>query len=116
MVDGKKFANFVEQTLAIKGISKGEFYNAVGISATALYGWKRGAEPKQETVEAVERFLGVSVSAFDNPQGDTEVEEILEWIREDFSHRALFNSAKGLTAEQAYAVASFIEKLKAGDT
>ena len=46
---------------------------------------------------------------------DAETAEVLQWIREDFAHRALFESAKGLTKEQAYAAASFIERLKAGE-
>ena len=35
---GEKLARIVEQLLAERGISKGTFYSAVGISATTLYG------------------------------------------------------------------------------
>lgn len=48
-VDGKVFAKLIESALAEKGIKKGDFYEAVGISATAMYGWKNGAVPKKET-------------------------------------------------------------------
>ena len=42
-MDGVEFARIIETELANRGIKKGEFYNATGISATAMYGWKRGS-------------------------------------------------------------------------
>jgi len=113
---GEQLARIVEQLLAERGISKGTFYSDVGITATALYGWKRGAEPKPETIAAIEKYFGVDLKSFEKSDMDDETAEVLQWIREDFAHRALFESAKGLTKEQAYAAASFIERLKAGET
>ena len=113
---GEQLAQIVEQLLAERGISKGTFYSDVGITATALYGWKRGAEPKPETIAAIEKYFGVDLKSFEKSDMDDETAEVLQWIREDFAHRALFESAKGLTKEQAYAAASFIERLKAGET
>lgn len=113
---GMTLAKTVEAELKRQGISKGDFYNAVGISATAMYGWKRGAEPKKETIKSIEKYLNISLSDIEKSDRSSETDEVLQWLREDFSHRALFESAKGLTKEQAYAAASFIEKLKAGET
>ena len=45
-MDGKTFADIIEAELYKRKISKGEFYDAVGITAAALWGWKRGATPK----------------------------------------------------------------------
>ena len=115
-MEGEQLARIVEQLLAERGISKGTFYSDVGITATALYGWKRGAEPKPETIAAIEKYFGVDLKSFEKSDMDDETAEVLQWIREDFAHRALFESAKGLTKEQAYAAASFIERLKAGET
>ena len=63
-MDGKVFAKLIETALAEKGIKKGDFYEAVGISATAMYGWKNGAIPKPETVEAVEKYLDLELFPF----------------------------------------------------
>lgn len=60
-MDGKVFAQLIERALLEKGIKKGDFYEAVGITATAMYGWKNGAVPKQETVEAVEKYLDLEL-------------------------------------------------------
>lgn len=49
-MNGMTLAKAVEEELKRQGISKGDFYKAVGISATAMYGWKRGAESKKETI------------------------------------------------------------------
>lgn len=114
-MDGRELVKFLDVELKQRGIPKGEFYAAIGISATAYYGWRNGAVPKAETVEAIEKYLNVDLTTIEKSE-NSETDEVLQWIREDFSHRALFESAKGLTKEQAYAAASFIEKLKAGET
>lgn len=54
---GEQLARIVEQLLAERGIGKGAFYSAVGISATALYGWKRGAEPKRNSKTWYNRIM-----------------------------------------------------------
>lgn len=125
---GEQFAKAIEQLLAERDISKGEFYDAVGISATAMYGWKRGAKPKQENIEAVEKFFGVSLddkaektwesnakNAEKTWDFDQETMEILQMIKDEYAYKSLFRSAKGLSAADIYAAASLIEKLKAGE-
>ncbi len=72
--------------------------------------------PKPERIKQIEKCLGISFADYEKSEMDYETAEVLQWIREDFAHRALFESAKGLTKEQAYAAASFIERLKAGET
>lgn len=86
-----------------RGIAKGEFYKAIGISATALYGWKRGAEPKRETIEAVEKYFGISLN-------DIEKSDPREELRDDL--RALLHSASDLPRSSVYALISQIEKMK----
>ena len=114
-MDGRELVKFLDVELKRRKIPKGEFYAAIGITATAYYGWKNGAVPKAETVEAIEKYLDVDLSPLEKSDIDGKTAEVLQWIREDFAHRALFESAKGLTKEQAYAAASFIERLKAGE-
>lgn len=114
-MQGEQFAKIVEQLLAERGIQKGEFYAAVGISATALYGWKRGAEPKRETVENIEKYFGISLNDIEKSEMDDETAQILQNIRERYDYRAVCKSAIGLSPSQAFEVAAFIERLKEGN-
>lgn len=102
-MDGREFARIVEQELAARGIKKGDFYNKVGISATALYGWKRGAVPSAETIAAVEDFFGISLSDYE--KGDE-----LEHLRDDL--RILLKSASDLPPSSVYKLISQIEEEK----
>ena len=102
-VDGKVFAKLIESALAEKGIKKGDFYDAVGISATAMYGWKNGAVPKKETVEAVEKYLDLELFPY-------EKSDPREDLRDDL--RILLNSASDLPPSSVYALISQIEKMK----
>lgn len=100
-------ARIVAQLLAERGISKGEFYSAVGISATAFYGWKRGAEPKPDTIAAIEKYFGISLN-------DVEKSDQREELRDDL--RILLHSARELPPSSVYALISQIEKLKEDST
>ena len=102
-VDGKVFAKLIESALAEKGIKKGDFYDAVGISATAMYGWKNGSVPKKETVEAVEKYLDLELFPY-------EKSDPREELRDDL--RILLRSAKDLPPSSVYALIAQIEKEK----
>lgn len=102
-MNGREFARIIEKVLAEKNIRKGDFYDAVGVSATAMYGWRNGAMPKKETVEAIEKYLGINLS-------DIEKSEQLEELRSDL--RILLNSAKDLPPSSVYALIAQIEKEK----
>lgn len=53
----------IDQILAVKRIGKYQFYADVGISAAAYAQWKRGKnKPRMDNLEAIARYLGVSVS------------------------------------------------------
>lgn len=115
-MDGKTLTKIVDVLLEERGISRLELCQSIGITSAAYSAWRNGINPKPERIAQIEKFFGVNLSDYEKPETDAETAEVLQWLREDFSHRALFNSAKDLTAEQAYAAASFIEKLKAGET
>ena len=83
-MDGIEFARIIEMELANRGIKKGDFYNDTGISATAMYGWKRGSTPSMESVTAVENYLGVKfsdVSKIETTGMDANLAELLDSIR-----------------------------------
>ena len=102
-------AKTVEAELKRQGISKGDFYNAIGISATAMYGWKRGAEPKKETIKAIEKYLNISLSDIEKSE---EPDELREMLRDRQDLRILLHSAKDVPASSVYALISQIEKMK----
>lgn len=115
MSEGKIFAEAVEIELKKQGKTKGEFYDAVGVTATALYGWKNGAIPKKDTVIAVQRYLGpqfmqtLKAVSFQEDKNDDDVRELLR-SREDL--RILLNSAKDVPASSVFALISQLEKMK----
>jgi len=96
-------ARVVEEELRRQGRSKGDFYNAVGISATAMYGWKRGAMPKKETIQAIEKYLNINLS-------DAEKSDPREELREDL--RILLHSASDLPPSSVYELIAEIHKRK----
>ena len=102
-MDGKTFAAIIERELLDKGISKGTFYDAVGITAAAMWGWKNGSTPKDSTVVAIEKYLNISFA-------DYEKSEQLEELRDDL--RILLRSAKDLPPSSVYSLIAQIEKEK----
>lgn len=102
-MDGEAFVRRIEQELGARGITKGEFYNAVGISATAMYGWRRGAEPKRESVEAVEKYFGISFSDVEKCDPREELRDV---------DRILLNSVADLPPSSVYALIAQVEKMK----
>jgi predicted transcriptional regulator len=107
---GEQLARIVEQLLAERGISKGAFYSAVGISATALYGWKRGAEPRPETVAAIEKYFGIDLKSFEKSDVDDETAELLQSIRERQDLRILLHSARDVPPSSVYQLVAQLEK------
>lgn len=111
-MDGTDFARAVEVELKKRGISKSEFYEAVGVTATAMYGWKRGAEPKKETVQAAEDFLGVSfadVSKNETTGMDADTAELLEYIRNRPDLAVLLRSANDVPPSSVYSLVAQLE-------
>ena len=107
---GKDFAVFVEKTLAEKGIKKGDFYDATGISPTAMYGWKNGSMPKAETIALVENYLGAQ---FGSPvQMDDETAELLDAIRSRSDLGVLLRSARDVPPSSVYSLVAQLEREK----
>lgn len=109
---GEFFAETIERELSSRKISKGTFYEACGISATAMYGWKRGAEPKRETIKVVEDYLGIDFSAYTSDKLDSETADLLQGIRDRQDLRILMRSAQDLPASSVYELIAKIERMK----
>lgn len=106
-MDGKTLTRIVDQILAERGISRIELCNAIGISSASYTGWKKGSQPREDKVIAIEKFLGVKLI-------DYEKSETLETLRDDL--RILLRSANDLPASSVYALISQIEKMKEDST
>lgn len=115
-MDGKVFAKLIEQALTEKGIKKGDFYDAVGISATAMYGWKNGAVPKRETVETIEKYLDLELFPYERAEPQDESTQLREMLRDRQDLRILLNSAKDVPPSSVYALIAQLEKLKEDST
>lgn len=117
-MDGRTLTQIVDKILVERGISRSDFCKAIGISSASYSGWKNGSQPRDDKIIAIENYLEVDLSHYEknlNKNIQTDAEEILDWIMSDYSHRALFESARDLTRSEALTAASFIEKLKAGE-
>ena len=112
-MDGKSFANIVEAELLNQGMSKGAFYEAIGLTPAAMWGWKNGATPKHETIKAAERVLGISFDHYEkSDKYDPETIELLDAIRNRQDIRLLVKSVLELPPSFVYGYLSQIEKKK----
>ena len=114
-MNGKLLTEIIKNRLDEMGMSVAEFCQKIGISQSAFSQWKNGRMPKPERQQKIEEILGINLADYEPSSPEDEIAEMLEWIRSDFSHRALYETAKGLTPEQIFKLASFSERLKAGD-
>lgn len=112
-MNGRELVKFLDLELKRRGIPKGEFYSAIGITATAYYGWRNGAVPKAETVEAIEKYLCVDLSSIDK---EDEPDELREMLRNRQDLRILLKSANDVPPSSVYALVSQIEKMKENNT
>ena len=80
----------IDYQLSSKGISYADFYSAVGVSASAVSKWRKGAtRPRKTVIENIAQYLGVSVDylmGLDNektaaPKGDGLDEDTLKLAR-----------------------------------
>ena len=102
-MDGQTLTQIVDRILAERGISRLELCDAIGISSAAYTGWKKGSQPRDDKILAIEKYLGIS---FD----DYEKSDPREALRDDL--RVLLRSASDLPPSSVYALISQIEKMK----
>ena len=103
-MDGKELTKIVDRLIAERGISRLELCNAIGISSAAYTGWKKGSQPREEKILAIEKFLGVKLSDYGTS------EDVRESLREDL--RILLRSASDLPPSSVYQLIAQIEKEK----
>ena len=102
-MDGKTLTQIVDRIMAERGISRLELCEAIGITSSAYTNWKKGSQPREEKILAIEKYLGISFA-------DYEKSEQLESLRDDL--RILLRSASDLPPSSVYALIAQIEKEK----
>ena len=102
-MDGKTLTQIVDRVLAERGISRLELCDAIGISSASYTGWKKGSQPREDKILAIEKYLGIDFSEYEKC-------EQLEELRDDL--RILLRSASDLPPSSVYALIAQIEKEK----
>lgn len=102
-MDGKTLTRIVDSILVERGISRLELCNAIGITSASYTGWKKGSQPRDDKITAIEKYLGIDLS-------DYEKSETLDSLRDDL--RILLRSAKDLPPSSVYALVAQVEKMK----
>ena len=115
-MEGIEFARWVETELAARGIKKGVFYNKTGLTATAMYNWKKGSTPTADSISAVEEFFGVKYSGDITPTSvevnPPDLAELLNSIRLRPDLGVLLRSASDVPPSSVYEIVSKLEKMK----
>ena len=102
-MDGQTLTQIVDRVLAERGISRLELCDAIGISSAAYTGWKKGSQPREDKILAIEKYLNIDLSQY-------EKSDPRESLRDDL--RVLLRSASDLPPSSVYALISQIEKMK----
>lgn len=102
-MDGKTLAKICDAECLKRGMSKADFYAAIGLSAASFHGWKNGAKPTQKYIDAIEKLFEIDLSQYEKC-------EQLEELRDDL--RILLRSASDLPPSSVYALIAQIEKEK----
>ena len=102
-MDGKTLTQIVDRILAERGITRLELCDAIGITSASYTGWKKGSQPREDKIIAIEKYLNISFA-------DYEKSSQLEELRDDL--RVLLRSAKDLPPSSVYALIAQIEREK----
>lgn len=112
---GQRFIEIVNPILEQRGIKKGAFCKAIGVSPNMYGNYRNGAKPGYEVIEATEKYLGIRFSDYEKSEetpNDEELKELLEELRNRDDMRMLFKLAKGATPDDVRQAVKIIEALR----
>lgn len=117
------FDNF-KSLCEIKGTKPTTVVKAVGISTGSIGAWKKGQTPRYSTLKKLADYLGVEINdLLDDDQkekpveddglvnGDAELTEYLDELRNRSEMRMLFSVTKDAKKEDIEALAKFFEQM-----
>lgn len=102
-MDGKTLTQIVDKILVDRGISRLDLCKAIGITSASYSGWKKGSQPREDKIIAIENFLGISFADYENS-------DPREGLREDL--KTLLKSAEDLPPSSVYELVAEIHRRK----
>ena len=111
-MDGKTLTQIVDRILAERGISRLELCEAIGITSGAYTGWKKGSQPREDKIVAIEKYLGINLHDIEKSDMDDETAVLLQSIRERQDLRVLLSSAKDVPPSSIYELIAQLERQK----
>jgi len=114
-VTGQRYIEIVDPIREQKGIKKGAFCKAIGVSPNMYGNYRNGTKPGYEVIEATEKVLGIRFADYEEPEkavGEEELNELLEELRTREDMRMLFKLAKDATPDDVRQAVKIIEALR----
>lgn len=112
-MNGQNVVEMVEKILKERGISKGAFYSATGISSTTFSQWRNGLyDPSKEAIRKIEEYLCINFTYnIDGNVADGTAEDV---ISDDQLKFAMFGDTN-ITDETFAELKEYAEYLKSRD-
>jgi transcriptional regulator with XRE-family HTH domain len=112
---GQRFIEIVNPILEQRGMKKGDFCRAIGVSPNMYGNYAKGSTPRYSVIEATEKCLGIRFADYEKSEetpNDEELNELLEELRNREDMRMLFKLAKSATADDVRQAVKIIEALR----
>ena len=113
---GPRFIEIVNPILGQRGMKKGDFCRAIGVSPNMYGNYAKGTTPRYSVIEATEKCLGIRFADYEKCEEEVEekdeLAELLEDLRNREDMRMLFRLAKGATPDDVRQAVKIIEALR----
>ena len=112
---GQRYIEIVDPIREQRGIKKGAFCKAIGVSPNMYGNYRNGTVPSYAVIEATEKFLGIRFSDYEEAEKSNEDEELaeyLEYLRTRPEMRMLFKLSKNASKEDVEQAVKIIEALR----
>lgn len=120
------FYNYFLTLCNEKGVKPSRAGLDIGISKTAVNGWKRGGLPTDSTLMLLANYFGIAIEDFwqcddlakdrgienDHHTEDDEMVEALQQLRDSPATRSIMRSAKSLTESQLQAIEALMRQMR----
>lgn len=113
-MNGELFVYKIWQLCKAKGLTKAEFYEAAGITPSAMALYKKGkTKPSMDTLRAIARVLEIDVSYLLTELYGDEKEKEPAALSDDELRETALSFMKGLTPEELAEVRGYVAALRA---
>ena len=113
---GQRFIEIVDPILEQRGMKKGDFCRAIGVSPNMYGNYAKGSTPRYSVIEATEKCLGIRFADYEKCEEEVEetgeLTELLEELRNREDMRMLFKLAKDASPDDVRQAVKIIEALR----